>query len=551
MAILLCVGFADAVHSKPSSAAVSGAAAEGRFVPRDPTLLLNTATGNGAPQAGKIPAHGSITFQVTGRAGIPAAGVSAVAMTIQAVGPTAFGWFTVHPSDASTTVQTLTFAAGETATGADLTRLTSTGQVTVVNNSDGETDVAIWTRGYFLDATATQTGDLYYPLGTAYLYDTRSGQGIPSRTTPLAAGESVDFDVAGRQGIPDSGATAVAVNLVATQHTARGRVTLVPSDRAPAFGGLPYQVGESTSVLFIAPLSATGKLKLTNHGTGTVHISITTRGYLMGAAAEGEAGTQFTPTPATVILQTLDGTGAPGGSTAPVAAGSSITFNATGFAGQDADRVLAAALNINVRRQTGQGYLTVYSAEEEDPGISSVVFTSDGDRSNGFDLVIPSSEGRVTITNHSGGTVHIEVSARGYFTVPASQIEHSDLPDIPIADESLIPVAGGSRNFNLRPNKYPWEKVQGEAEGTLWWYGSAPYANYLKSRIYDNVPDGACIALVVRIDGKLYSNKDVRDCGADGYVKKFNGWIRDGYNVKFAACKYKKGEYWRCNKEWD
>lgn len=314
--------------------------------------------------------------------------------------------------------------------------------MTVVNNSDGETNVAIWTRGYFLNASAAQTGDDY-----------------------------------------------------------------------------------------VAPLSATGKLRLTNHGTGTVHISITTRGYFMAATADGEVGTQFTPTPATVILQTLDGTGVPGGSTAPLAAGSSITFNATGFASQDSGSVLAAALNVNVRRPTGSGYLTVYSAEEDDPGISSVVFTSDGDRSNGFDLVIPSSDGQVTIADHSGGTVHVEVSARGYFTVPASRIEHSDLPEIPIADESLVPVAGGSRSYNLRPKKYPWEKVQGSAEGTLWWYGSAPYDNYLKSEVYDNVPDGACIALVVRIDGKLYSNKSVRDCGVNNPSKRWSGWIRSGHSA--------------------
>lgn len=54
MVILLSVAVAGVAHGTPSSAAGAQAVGEGRFVPSDPTVLLNTATGNGAPQAGKI-----------------------------------------------------------------------------------------------------------------------------------------------------------------------------------------------------------------------------------------------------------------------------------------------------------------------------------------------------------------------------------------------------------------------------------------------------------------------------------------------------------------
>ena len=60
-----------------------------RFVPLGPVRVLDTRTGVGAP-VGKVPAGGSIDVQIAGAGGVPASGVSAVALNVTAT--RASGW---------------------------------------------------------------------------------------------------------------------------------------------------------------------------------------------------------------------------------------------------------------------------------------------------------------------------------------------------------------------------------------------------------------------------------------------------------------------------
>ncbi|MFB4271038.1 hypothetical protein [Nonomuraea sp. GTA35] len=98
-----------------------------------------------------------------------------MALNITAIGAEQPGWFTVPPSDAPATVSTLTFYPGENVTGEDFTRLTGTGMVSVVNNSDSPVHIVVAVRGYFLSAADAQAGNEYYPVGAEPLYDTRPG----------------------------------------------------------------------------------------------------------------------------------------------------------------------------------------------------------------------------------------------------------------------------------------------------------------------------------------------------------------------------------------
>ncbi|MGW4644500.1 hypothetical protein ACWEN6_38685 [Sphaerisporangium sp. NPDC004334] len=409
------------------------AAGDGQYVPVAPTSLLDTRAAGDMTGGATVPANGSVTVRVTGRGAIPGSGVSAVALSLNVMSPEKFGWLTLYPSDVPTTVSTITFAAGETTTGYDVTRITGTGDVTLKNNSAGAVHFTVSARGYYRDALGTQPGQEYHPLDSGYLYDTRFGIGTGSPTAPVPAGGTVTIDVAGQKGVPAADVTAAAVNIVAMHQTTFGWLSLYPSDEAdPNVSSLNYRSGESDSNFQSARLSSTGRLKLTNHGTGAVDISLTVRGYFKGDAA----GSSFQPVAPKVLVDSLDGTGIPDGATEAIAPGDSVTFDASTDSGLTPDRIAAVALNVDARRPAAAGWLSVYSTGVPDPGISSVTFDGAGESANGFDLAVPNASGLITITNHSSGTVHLQVSVRGYAVAPAVAQPDLAVPDdvAPILD---------------------------------------------------------------------------------------------------------------------
>lgn len=439
VALLVSLGVLTAPPVGPGGVARAETAGQSQFVPLAPTHLLDTRTGAGTTGTAKVPADESVTFQVADRGGVPATGVSAVALNIIAIDATGPGWFTLYPSDRPTTVSTLTFTAGENIAGEDFTPLTSTGKLTVKNNSRSTTHISIGVRGYFLQADDTQAGNEYYPLPSSLMYDTRSGpvwaKVPPAAKAQIPANGEATVDVAGQNGIPATGVNAVALNLVGVNQPQRGWLSVAPSDKPdPKISSVDYVPGEQDSSFEVAQLTATGKLTIRNHGAGPVDLSISVRGYFQGTA-DGGAG--YKPVPTKVIVDTLYGTGVEDGKTEPIAAGASLTFDVAGDSGVPARQVGAVALNINARRPTSPGWLSAYPAGQGDPQISSVSFGGAGEGTNGFDQVIPDDDGKVTITNHSSGTTHVQVSVRGYYV-----LSDIDLGGVVDEDDPCLKEAG-------------------------------------------------------------------------------------------------------------
>ncbi|MBO2450747.1 hypothetical protein J4573_26830 [Actinomadura barringtoniae] len=387
-----------------------------QYVPVPISAIADTRNGTGGVGTAKLAPGKSVTFNVAGQGQVPATGVSAVSLNISAIGAEKFGWFTVSPSDALTTTATLAFREGESATGQDITRLTSAGKVTVTNNSDGAVHLFVATRGYFLDASATSAGTEYYPVNSAVIYDTRNGTGTPSQTTPIPANSQVTFTVAGKGGIPATGARVAALHVAAVSQPQKGWISLYPSDsKDSGIGVLDYSPGGQDSNLTLAPLSGTGQLTLVNHGSGTVHVSVSVRGYFNNAAEQG--GATYKPVEPTNVLNTIEGQ-QPDKTTTPLGAGASLTFDVVQPANVPASAVDAAAINIGARQPTEAGYLSVYPAGTQDPNISSVNYddlSGTVGTSSGSDISIPSRDGKLTVTNHGAAPVHVQISVRGYF----------------------------------------------------------------------------------------------------------------------------------------
>ncbi|MFE2127222.1 hypothetical protein [Streptomyces amritsarensis] len=123
-------------------------AAEGSaFSAAGPVRLLDTRNGTGA-RAGAVGPGGSVSLQVTGAAGVPAQGVTAVILNVTVTNPTEASHLIVHPHGTGRPgVSNLNYTAGQTVANLVVVPVVD-GRVTFYNNS-GSTDVIADLNGYF------------------------------------------------------------------------------------------------------------------------------------------------------------------------------------------------------------------------------------------------------------------------------------------------------------------------------------------------------------------------------------------------------------------
>jgi uncharacterized protein (DUF1501 family) len=233
------------------------------------------------------------------------------------------------------------------------------------------------------------------------VFDTRDGTG--GRSTPIEAGESWAFPLAGRYGIPTD-ATAVALNLTAVDATVPTYVSVWPGGTVKPFtANLNPVPGMAVPNLVIGQLGPAGTLSFYNN-SGSVNLVADVVGW-------------FTPssnlrlralTPAR-LLDTRDGTGDVLGA---VAGGSTVSLKVTDRGGVPVN-AKAVALNVTVTEPTNGSFLTVFPAGDARPLASSVNMVR-GQTVPNMVLARVGTDGRVSIYNNSGA-VHVVVDVVAAF----------------------------------------------------------------------------------------------------------------------------------------
>ncbi len=117
--------------------------------------------------------------------------------------------------------------------------------------------VALGAGGVATTTALVGTGEraIYQPIEPCRLLDTRPGFEPNQRTAPIGSGEYYDIDVTapvGQCGDLFDGATALALNVTAINHTADTYLTLFPEDQAPNSSTPPPNVSH------LNPSTATG-----------------------------------------------------------------------------------------------------------------------------------------------------------------------------------------------------------------------------------------------------------------------------------------------------
>ena len=250
---------ADVVGYYTDTAPPSG----GRFTALSPTRLLDTRQ-SGGPLSGAVAGGDSIDLTVTGVGGVPASGVSAVALNVTVDQPSASGYITVWPTGAPRpTASTHNFTPGLTVANLVLAKVGTGGKVSLYN-SNGATHLVADVVGYF-----SSSGGRFVPISPDRVVDTRDGTG--GRLGALGTDSSF--------APPVSVGSGAVVNVTSVAATTTGYITAWPAgEERPVVSTLNPRPGVPVPNQAYLKLGPNGQLGVYNFA-GSSDIVVDVFGY--------------------------------------------------------------------------------------------------------------------------------------------------------------------------------------------------------------------------------------------------------------------------------
>lgn len=322
----------------------------GSYVPRAPRQLLSTTTGRGIPGRLVLGEGRRLDVKVLGRAGVPAQGVSAVALSVEASCASERTKVFVGPSSVEGAgSRVVSVGPNRTARGFVIARVGPDGSVRF-QNSAGSVGLRASVVGY---VSTDGAGGTLSPLRRTTL----------PGASPLSVGTSATtVDVAGRAGVPaDARAVVLAVR--------RGAASPVSSVWAwPESGNRPraaswrQPTGSSSASQVIVPLGGTGRLQVAADRSG--QISLQVAGYVAASSAR---------TVHAVVPEPLARDGR------PLAKGKARTVSVAGRAGVPAD-AKAVVLSVSGTAGGHSGALTVWPRGVKQPRTADLPLPRGGSR---------------------------------------------------------------------------------------------------------------------------------------------------------------------------
>ena len=372
-----------------------GATALGEFVAITPQRVCDTRDGTGGSR-GPIGPGQTLPVKITGRGGVPATGVLAVAVNVTSVDATNHGFFSVFPSNAPVTnSSSLNPRPGRPVPNMAIVGVGPDGRIGVYN-AFGTANCVVDVMGYVRKEPSTRLKALVPDR----VLDTRSGIGAPARR--LRAGGVIDLVVAGRGGVPATGCDSVVLNVAAVNPNGAGYVSVWPSGTPrPVISNLNYDAGRNVPNLVVCKLGAGGAVSLYASG-GDLDLIADVVGCF---TADGAGLIAVTPTR---LLDTRSGLGARKG---VVRAGSEIGLGVTGVGGV-ARAAKAVILNVTATDSTSGTYVTVYPNGVGRPNSSSLNVAA-GDTIANLVIAKVGTNGKVRLYNHTGA-VNLVADVTGY-----------------------------------------------------------------------------------------------------------------------------------------
>lgn len=370
---------------------------------------------------GPIPAGVETVMKVTGRGGLPASGVGAVALNVTVTEPSEASFLTVWPTgSARPTASNLNFTHADTVANSVLTKVGADGQISIFNNT-GATHVVIDVLGW-LPIDQTYTG-----ITPARLADTRRSPTIDGQFTnggPVGQSQSINIQIQGRGGLPATGVGAVALNVTATRPTAGSFVTVWPTgEERPTASNLNFVAGQTVPNMVIAKIGEDGFVSVYNN-TGSVDIVVDVLGWFA-------TGSSYTPLVPARILDTRPTSSLIGGTPTDVAI--------AGEGGVPVSGVGSVALNVTVTNPSASSFLTVWPTGVARPTSSNVNFNG-GQTVPNMVIVKLGTGGKISLFSPSPKS-DVVIDVLGWFSTGGSftGITPARLMDTRMAVKALTP----------------------------------------------------------------------------------------------------------------
>jgi hypothetical protein len=369
-----------------------------------------------------------LNLTVTGRGGVPATGVDAVAINVTATAPVASSFLTIYPAGAQRpTASNLNFAAGQTIPNMVIAKVGTNGQISIFNLA-GTVEVVVDVLGWF------PTGGSYTGLSPARLLETRPNlatvDGQLNGIGPVGPNGVLALPILGRGGVPANGVDAVALNVTAAGGTAPSFLTVWPGgpDR-PTASNLNFVAGDTVPNMVIAKVGPDGQILIFNLA-GSVDVVVDVLGWFpTGGSYTGLSPARLLETRAS--LATIDGQFNGIGS---MTTGATIDFAATGRAGVPFSGVDAVALNVTATGPTASTFLTVWPTGTQRPNASNLNVVA---RQTIPNMVIAKvgADGQISIFNLAGN-VDVVVDVLGWFPSGGS---YTGLSPARLMDTRVVP----------------------------------------------------------------------------------------------------------------
>jgi alpha-tubulin suppressor-like RCC1 family protein len=230
--------------------------------------------------------------------------------------------------------------------------------------------------------------------------DSRAGLQIPGA---VAGFGTVGVQVAGRGGIPGSGAAAVLATVTVAGPQGGGYLTVWPSGTAmPGTSNLNFQTGQTIANTVIVRLGADGWIQLFNGSYGTAQVIVDVTGYTQ-AGSTSVPGAMEIPDNPQRLADSRIGLQIHG----PVPAIGTVAVQAVpGPVGE-------VMLTVTVVDPQDAGYITVWPGYGTRPDTSNLNFQAG--RTIATTVIVPASDnGVIELFNGSFGSVHVIVDISGF-----------------------------------------------------------------------------------------------------------------------------------------
>lgn len=363
------------------------------FVPLSPRRMLDTRSGLGADQAGRV-RNGTIEVPLAGEGLLPGTGVDAVWVNVTAVDGRIDrygGFVTAYPCGTVPDTSTLNFDERQTVANSALVRLSDTGSICLY--VFGSADLLVDVFGYLPE------GSSFDALRPQRLIDTRSGLGT-GQSGPVI-NDSISVKVTGFGEVPASDVSAVAVNITVDGAVADdygGFVTAYGCGTVPDASSLNFVSGQTVANAAIVPVSDDGMICFAVNDETNLIVDVV--GVMRGGAGfVDQTPTRVVDTRRTIRIGKTDGTGGP----LEVQVAPETTI--------DGKRVVAASFNLTVvgtETNAYGGFATVYPCGTR-PDVSNLNFTRSKTVAGG--VVSPvDRNGRVCVYLYGAADVLVDVN---------------------------------------------------------------------------------------------------------------------------------------------